>query len=220
VTKQEVRQRILDVAIVPVVRAESPELAIAAACAIAAGGIPIVEITMTVPCAMDVIAELSRSHGGRMLIGAGTVWDADTACRCLDAGAQFLVSPGFDADMVKLANHAEKLVMAGALTPNEVRAAWKGGSDFVKIFPCGNAGGVSYIKALKTVLPQVDMVPTGGVNLANAASFLRAGASAVGVGAELLSSAALDHSDFAAITETARQFAAVAQGAHNETSLS
>jgi len=207
-TKQEVRQRILDVAIIPVVRARTAELAIAAAQAIEAGGIPIVEITMTVPCPMDVIAELSRSSGGRMLIGAGTVWDAETACQCLDAGAQFLVSPGFDLDMVQLANRAEKLVMAGALTPNEVRAAWRGGSDFVKIFPCGNAGGPSYIKALKAVLPQVEMVPTGGVTLANLASFLNAGASAVGIGSELVTSTALDRNDFAAITETARQFVA------------
>jgi 2-dehydro-3-deoxyphosphogluconate aldolase / (4S)-4-hydroxy-2-oxoglutarate aldolase len=215
VTKQEVRQRIIDVAIIPVVRARTPELAIAAAGAIVEGGIPIVEITMTVPCAMDVIAELSRTNGGRMLIGAGTVWDADTACQCLDAGAQFLVSPGFDVDMVKLANHAEKLVLAGALTPNEVRAAWKGGADFVKIFPCGSAGGPSHIKALKTVLPQVEMIPTGGVNLANVGSFLRAGASAVGVGTELVSNNALDHNDFASITKAARQFVAAVQGVHN-----
>ena len=207
-TKHEVRRRILDVAIVPVVRARTAELAIAAARAIEAGGIPIVEITMSVPCAIDVIAELSRSNDGRMLIGAGTVWDADTACQCLDAGAQFLVSPGFDVDMVQLCKRAEKLVMAGALTPNEVRAAWKGGSDFVKIFPCGSAGGPSYIKALKTVLPQVEMVPTGGVNLANLVSFLNAGASAVGIGGELVSGTALDESDFAAITETARRFVA------------
>jgi len=220
VTKQEVRQRILDVAIISVVRARTPELAIAAASAIAAGGIPIVEITMTVPCAIDVIAELARSNGRRMLIGAGTVWDADTAGRCLDAGAQFLVSPGFDADMVQLANRAEILVMAGALTPNEVRAAWEAGSDFVKIFPCGSAGGASYIKALKTVLPQVEMVPTGGVTLANATSFLRAGASALGVGTELVLSTALDNNDFTAITEIARQFAAITQGVRNDTRLS
>jgi 2-dehydro-3-deoxyphosphogluconate aldolase/(4S)-4-hydroxy-2-oxoglutarate aldolase len=219
VTKQEVRRRILDTAIVPVVRARTPEAAIAAAHAIAAGGIPIVEITMTVPDAVDVIAELIRSNGARMLIGAGTLWDADTADRCLCAGAQFLVSPGFDADMVALANRAEKLVMAGALTPNEVMAAWKGGSDFVKIFPCGSVGGPSYIKVLKTALPQVEMVPTGGVNLGNAAAFLRAGASALGVGAELALSTALDDRDFGAVTETARQFAAAVEGVHNEASL-
>jgi 2-dehydro-3-deoxyphosphogluconate aldolase/(4S)-4-hydroxy-2-oxoglutarate aldolase len=142
---------------------------------------------MTVPGAIEVIAELAESMGAEVLLGAGTVLDAGTAARCLAAGAQFLVSPVFDADTVALANREGKVVMPGALTPTEVLAAWKAGSDFVKVFPCGNVGGPAYIKALKAVFPQIPMVPTGGVNLATAEAFLRAGASALGVGRELVS---------------------------------
>lgn len=202
-TRQEVRQRILNVGIVPVVRAASAELAMAAARAVSEGGIPIVEVTMTVPGAIGVIAELVRSMGAQVLVGAGTVLDAAAAEKCLDAGAQFLVSPGFDADTVKLANQRGTLVMAGALTPTEVIAAWKAGSDFVKIFPCANVGGPAYIKALKAALPQIPMAPTGGVNLSNAAQYFDAGASALGIGGELISG------DSAAITQAARQYAAI-----------
>ena len=212
-TKNEVRQRILDVGIVPVVRASSPEQARMAAEAVCAGGIPIVEITMTVPGAIEVIAQLSRSVGSEVLIGAGTVLDADTAKACFQAGAQFLVSPGFDAPTVQLARQQEKLVMAGALTATEVITAYRAGSDFVKIFPCGNVGGPSYIKALKAALPQIPMIPTGGVNLKNAAEFLRAGSSAIGVGGELCARAALEAGDTASITVSARQYIEVIQEA-------
>jgi len=205
-TKSEVRQKILDVGIVPVVRAASAQQAILAAEAVAAGGIPIVEITMTVPGAIDVIATLARSAGSTVLIGAGTLLDAETAARCLDAGARFLVSPGFDLETVQLARSRETLIMAGALTPTEVITAYKAGSDFVKIFPCGNVGGPSYIKALKAALPQIPMVPTGGVNLTTAADFLRAGASALGVGGELVSKKELEAGNGAALTAAARQY--------------
>ncbi len=211
-TKAEVRQRILEVGIVPVVRAASPQQTLLAAEAIASGGIPIAEITMTVPGAIDVIAQLARSVGNQVLIGAGTVLDAATAERCLDAGAQFLVSPGFDLDTVQLARRREVLIMPGALTPTEVITAYKAGADFVKIFPCGNVGGPSYIKALKAALPQVPMIPTGGVNLNTAADFLKAGAAALGIGGELVSRAALEAGDSGTLAETARRFvAAVAQ---------
>jgi 2-dehydro-3-deoxyphosphogluconate aldolase/(4S)-4-hydroxy-2-oxoglutarate aldolase len=204
--KQEVRQRISEIGIVPVVRATSASAAIAAADAVAKGGIPVVEITMTVPGAVGVIAELARSVGQSVLVGAGTVLNADDALKCIDAGAQFLVSPGFDLDTVKLANRSGILIMAGALTPTEVITAWKSGSDIVKIFPCGTVGGAKYIKALKGPLPQVPMVPTGGVNLSTAADFLRAGAEALGIGGELVNAAALEAGDTRTITETARQF--------------
>jgi 2-dehydro-3-deoxyphosphogluconate aldolase/(4S)-4-hydroxy-2-oxoglutarate aldolase len=177
-----------------------------AAEAVCAGGIPIVEITMTVPGAVEVIAELSRSIGSDVLIGAGTVLDADTAKACVEAGAEFLVSPGFDGPTVELARQQETLVMAGALTATEVITAFRAGSDFVKIFPCGNVGGPAYIKALKAALPQIPMVPTGGVNLSNAAEFLRAGSSAIGVGGELIARAALEAGDAAAIASAARQY--------------
>jgi 2-dehydro-3-deoxyphosphogluconate aldolase/(4S)-4-hydroxy-2-oxoglutarate aldolase len=205
-TKDQIRQRILQIRIVPVVRAASAELAIAAARAVAEGGIPIVEVTMTVPGAIGVIAELSRSIGADVLIGAGTVLDAETAKRCLDAGARFLVSPGFDRDTVEAAAREGVLIMAGALTPTEAITAWKAGSDFVKIFPCGNVGGPAYIKALKAALPQIPMVPTGGVNLNTAVAFLEAGASALGIGGELISAAAMKSGDFAAITSAAREY--------------
>ena len=211
-TSAQIQQRILNVGIIPVVRASSPQEAILAVEAVAAGGIPIAELTMTVPGAIDVIAELARTLGRDVVIGAGTVLDAATAQRCIDAGAKFIVSPGFDLETVKLSKQLGKLVMAGALTPTEVITAWKAGCDFVKIFPCGNVGGARYIKALKGPLPQVRMIPTGGVNLETAADFLRAGADALGVGGELVVPAALKSGDGAEITRTARRFlAAVAE---------
>src|SRR5262245_36794399 len=155
----EAAKRIVEVGIVPVVRASSPAKAMLAVEAVCAGGIPIVEITMTVPGAIDLIADLSRSHTSKVLIGAGTVLDAETARKCIAAGAEFIVSPGFDPDTVKAVKLSGKLMMAGALTPTEVIHAWKAGSDFVKIFPCGNLGGAKYIKALKGPLPQVPMIP-------------------------------------------------------------
>jgi len=206
VTKQEVRQRIGEIGIVPVVRATSASRALAAAEAVAQGGIPIVEITMTVPGAIGAIRELAKKAGGHILVGAGTVLDDESAEQCIEAGAQFLVSPGFDRKTVELANRAGVLMMAGALTPTEVITAWKAGSDVVKIFPCGTVGGAKYIKALKAPLPQVSMVPTGGVNLATAADFLKAGAEALGIGGELVNSAALEAGETRSITETARQF--------------
>ncbi|HUI79247.1 MAG TPA: bifunctional 4-hydroxy-2-oxoglutarate aldolase/2-dehydro-3-deoxy-phosphogluconate aldolase [Bryobacteraceae bacterium] len=213
-TRDEVRQKILDVGIVPVVRARTPEQARMAAQAVCAGGIPIVEITMTVPGAIEVIRQLSRSIGSQVLIGAGTVLDADTAKACVEAGAQFLVSPGFDGPTVELARKQDLLVMTGALTPTEVIAAFRAGSDFVKIFPCGNVGGPSYIKALKAALPQIPMVPTGGVNLNNAAEFLRAGSSAIGVGGELITRTALETGDASVIGAAARRYVAIIRQVH------
>ena len=212
-TKEECRKRIVETGIVPVVRALSAKQALQAAEAVCAGGIPIVEITMTVPGAIQVIAELAEYKGADVLIGAGTVLDAETARRCLDAGAEFLVSPGLDADTVKVARNAGKLMMAGALTPTEVIAAWKAGSDLVKIFPCGAVGGPKYIKALKGPLPQVPLVPTGGVNLTNAAEFIQAGAEAVGVGGEMVSASALKSGNLGEITEAARQLVMVVKEA-------
>lgn len=208
-TKEQVRQRILEIGIVPVVRASSGKQAMQAAEAVCAGGIPIVELTMTVPGAVEVIAQLAKSMGNDVLIGAGTVLDAEAAQRCMDAGAQFLVSPGFDLATVQLAKRAGVLIMAGALTPTEVITAWKAGSDFVKIFPCGTVGGAKYIKALKAPLPQVPMVPTGGVNLETAADFLRAGADALGIGGELISASALKSGNVNAITDAAQQYVAI-----------
>jgi len=208
-TKQDVANRIMEIGVVPVVRASSAKQAMLAAEAVCAGGIPIVEVTMTVPGAIEVIAELGKSMGSEVLIGAGTVLDAETAQRCIDAGAEFIVSPGFNLETVKFVKRAGKLMMAGALTPTEVIAAWKAGSDFVKIFPCGAVGGAKYIKALKGPLPQIPMIPTGGVNLTTAADFILAGAAALGIGGELVSAPALESGDLAPIVEAARGFVSI-----------
>src|SRR2546425_7494729 len=189
--KQKVRDRIIEIGIVPVVRASSPGEARLAADAVCQGGIPIVEITMTVPGAVDVIRELTKGGTSDVLVGAGTVLNVEAARRCLDAGAQFLVSPGLNLQVVELAVREGKLMMAGALTPTEIITAWEAGSDFVKVFPCGQVGGAKYIKALKGPLPQVPLVPTGGVNLDTAAEFIQAGAAALGVGGELVQEDAL-----------------------------
>jgi 2-dehydro-3-deoxyphosphogluconate aldolase/(4S)-4-hydroxy-2-oxoglutarate aldolase len=208
-TKQEIAMRVAEIGIVPVVRAATAKQGMQAAEAVCAGGIPIVEMTMTVPGAIDLIAQISKSMGSDVLIGAGTVTDAGIAQRCIDAGAQFLVSPGFDLETVKLANRLGTLIMAGGLTPTEVITAWKAGSDLVKIFPCGTVGGAKYIKALKAPLPHIPMIPTGGVNLNTAAEFIQAGSAALGIGGELVSASALQSGNTGEIVETARKFVAI-----------
>jgi|SRR5690242_1317001 len=210
-TREQVRARVLEVGIVPVVRATSAKQAISAAVAVAAGGITIVEVTMTVPGALDAISQLIKTLGSDVIVGAGTVLDAQGARQCFDAGAEFLVSPGLDLGTIKAANDAGKLIMAGALTPTEVITAWKAGADFVKVFPASAVGGPAYLKALRGPLPQVPLVPTGGVNLNTAADFLRAGASALGVGGELVLAAALKSGETAQITALARQYLEIVQ---------
>src|SRR5581483_10291023 len=207
--KKSVRNRIVEIGIVPVVRASSKRDALIAAESVAEGGIPIVEITMTVPGATEAIRELAGANSAGVLIGAGTVLDAEAARRCRDAGAEFLVSPALNVETIEFAKKEGMLIMAGALTPIEIVKAWKAGSDFVKVFPCGQVGGAKYIKALKGPLPQIPLVPTGGVNLNTAAEFLEAGAEALGVGSELVQSAALKSGKTEVIVETARKFAAI-----------
>ena len=208
-TKEEVRQKVIDSGIIPVLRVSSPSLALEAAEAVREGGISLLEITMTIPNAVDVIRKLVSSMGNNVIVGAGTVLDERSAQQCLDSGAEFLVSPIFDAGMVEFANRSGKLVMAGALTPTEVVRAWNAGSDFIKVFPCGNLGGPAYIKALKAPLPQIPLVPTGGVTLSTAGAFIKAGASALGVGNDLISESELLASKHAHITNVARQFISV-----------
>jgi len=215
-TRDEVAKRIREIGIVPVVRATSAKHAQLAAEAVCAGGIPIVEVTMTVPGAVDLIAQLAKTSGAEILIGAGTVLDVETARRCLDAGAQFIVSPGFDLETVRFVRQQGTLMMAGALTPTEVINAWKAGSDFVKIFPCGNMGGARYLKALKAPLPQVPMIPTGGVNLENAGEMIRAGAEALGIGGDLVTASALAAGDTQPITDVARAYVAIVREARQE----
>ena len=204
--KDSIRDRILEIGIIPVVRASSADEAMAAVHAIRLGGIPIAEITMTVPGAIETIRQLVKTFGDEILVGAGTVLDAETARRCIDAGAEFIVGPGLDAATIELVNKAGKIMMAGTLTPSEVLAAWNAGSDFVKVFPCGQVGGPSYIKSLRGPFPEIPFVPTGGVSLKNAAEFIRAGSAALGVGGELVQAAALQSGHPEIITETAREF--------------
>ncbi len=207
--KEKVRERILEVGIIPVVRASTASEAYIAAEAVCQGGIPIVEITMTVPGAVELIRELVRKCGSEVLIGAGTVLNAEAARRCIDAGAEFLVSPGLNLQTVAFAAAEEKLIMAGVLTPTEVMAAWGAGADFIKIFPCGQVGGAKYIKALKGPFPHIPFVPTGGVNLNTAAEFLEAGAVALGIGGELVHAETLKANKPEVIAENARKFLAI-----------
>jgi 2-dehydro-3-deoxyphosphogluconate aldolase/(4S)-4-hydroxy-2-oxoglutarate aldolase len=190
-TREEVRARIAEVGIIPGIRVSSPQDALFAAQAVASGGIPIVEITMTVPGALDVISHLVESEPD-FIVGAGTVWDVETARRCLDAGARFLTTTGLDLKTVEFAAQQKVVIFPGALTPTEVMMAWKAGVDFVKIFPCSQMGGAPYIKALKAPFPQVPLIASGGVNQLNVADFILAGATAVGVGAHLIPKKAIE----------------------------
>jgi 2-dehydro-3-deoxyphosphogluconate aldolase/(4S)-4-hydroxy-2-oxoglutarate aldolase len=214
--KQQVRERLLDIGVIPVVRASSSAQALMAAQAVRDGGIPIVEITMTVPGALDVIRELRKASDSNVLIGAGTVLNKKMAQDCVDAGAQFLVSPGLDVPSLEFAQKEGMLMLAGALTPTEVITAWNAGSELVKIFPCGQVGGAAYIKSLKGPLPQVPLVPTGGVNLNTAADFILAGAAALGVGGELVQADALKTGNASVIVENARKFLALVKDARQK----
>jgi 2-dehydro-3-deoxyphosphogluconate aldolase / (4S)-4-hydroxy-2-oxoglutarate aldolase len=201
----EVIRKIGDIGIVPVVRAASVDEANRAVEAICAGGIPVVEITMTVPNAVSVIREVAKQRGSDVLIGAGTVTSAAQAEACLRAGAQFLVSPGLAVSVLSVARAAQKLAIPGALTPTELMNAEEQGAQLVKIFPCGNVGGPKYLKSLKAPFPKANLIPTGGVNAANAADFIAAGAFALGVGADLVDATALREGNLEKITSAAKE---------------
>jgi 2-dehydro-3-deoxyphosphogluconate aldolase/(4S)-4-hydroxy-2-oxoglutarate aldolase len=211
--KAEVIRTIREIGIIPVVRAQSAEEAMKAIDAIRAGGISILEITMTVPGAVGVIEEVSRRYGSEALVGAGTVLDGETARACILAGAQFVVSPSLNLETIEVCRRYGVAVMPGALSPTEVVQAWSAGADFVKVFPAGAVGGASYIKSLKAPLPQIELVPTGGVSLKTAADFIRAGASALGVGADLVDLKAIREGQQELITERAREFVRIVQEA-------
>jgi 2-dehydro-3-deoxyphosphogluconate aldolase/(4S)-4-hydroxy-2-oxoglutarate aldolase len=213
--KAQVKKRIEEIGVVPVIRAASAAEASFAAEAIASGGISIAEITMTVPGAVEVIAELARTMPG-ILVGAGTVLNPESAKRCVDAGAKFLVSPGLNVKTIEFANRENIPIMAGALTPTEVITAWEAGADYVKVFPCGQMGGASYIRALKGPLPDVPLVPTGGVNLDTAPDFIMAGSAALGVGGELLKKDVLKSRNSAALKELAEKFVAIVKWARQQ----
>ena len=205
-TKTEVMKRILATGIVPVVRAPSADDALAVVDAILAGGIDIIELTMTVPGAPQVIEQLVRRFGDDVVVGAGTVLDRETARTCIRAGATFIVSPAFDEATVEHCRVEGIAVMPGALTPTEIVRAWNAGADVVKVFPCSALGGASYIRALKAPLPQIDLMPTGGVSLKTIADFIQAGSCALGAGADLVDFGLLREGGPSALTERAEKY--------------
>lgn len=208
-TKAETIKRVTAGGVIPVIRAESADEARAVIDAIVAGGIDVIEITMTVPNALRLIRQLSTAYGSDVLIGAGTVLDPDAAKACTEAGAQFIISPALNFETIKFCNDEGVVVMPGALTPTEVVNAWKAGADFVKVFPAGAMGGASYLKSLKAPLPHIKMIPTGGVSQSTAADFIRAGAEAVGVGADLVDLNAVRNGKSGSITTAARNYLAI-----------
>ena len=203
--KKEVCALIEKIGIIPSIRSASAEDAHFAAEAVMRGGIPIVEITMTVPGAINVISHLAKFHP-QLLVGAGTVMNAETAKQCVGAGARFLTSSGFRPAIVEFAAKEDIAVLPGALTPTEIVTAWEAGSDLVKVFPCSQVGGDGYIKALKTSLPEIPLVAAGGVNQLTAADFILSGACAIGVGSELIPPEALERRQSQRIQELALRF--------------
>ena len=212
--KQEVRARIAEIGIIPAIRVSSAEDARFAAESVNHGGIPVAEITVTVPEAMEVVADLTRRLP-EMIVGAGTVLNVETAQRSVDAGAAFLTSPGLVQEVMEFAATKGVVVFPGALTPTEVIAAWKAGADFVKVFPCAQVGGASYIRALKAPLPQVPLVASGGVNQQTAFDFILAGAVALGIGGELIPREAVELRQAHRILELARRFTRIVKDARS-----
>jgi 2-dehydro-3-deoxyphosphogluconate aldolase / (4S)-4-hydroxy-2-oxoglutarate aldolase len=208
-SREHTLKHIHQVGLVPVLRASSSQSAIAAAAAIEAGGVTVLEVTMTVPGAIEVIHAIVKNSPGRVVVGAGTVLDPETARACMLAGAEFIVSPSLNVKTIELCRRYSVPVIPGALTPTEVVTAWEAGADAVKIFPCSAVGGAKYLTALKGPLPQIEMIPTGGVSLSNAAEFLAAGAFALGVGGDLVDSSALAKEKPEVITENARKYVAI-----------
>ena len=215
-TSKEILAFITEVGIVPIVRTSSAETAIQAVEAIYAGGIRAAEITMTVPGAIHALEKVADRFGGKIVLGAGTVLDPETARACMLAGAEFFVTPSLRLSTIEMAKRYSKVICPGALTPTEVLTAWEAGADVVKIFPCGNVGGPKYIKALKGPFPQIEMIPTGGVNLETTGDFLKAGACAVAVGGELVDAKTIKEGRFDIIENRARQYLAAIAKARSE----
>jgi 2-dehydro-3-deoxyphosphogluconate aldolase / (4S)-4-hydroxy-2-oxoglutarate aldolase len=203
---KEVQEQLEAAGIIPVLRARSAKEALGVVEAMVAGGVTVIEVTMTVPGAIDVLRELKRSYGSKLLLGSGTVTDAAECAATIDAGAEFVVSPSLHLDVIAETKKRDKVSLPGALTPTEVITAWRAGADFVKVFPCSAMGGASYLKSLKAPFPYLRLVPTGGVTLQTAASFLEAGASALGVGADLVNLQAIADGKPEVITNTARGY--------------
>jgi 2-dehydro-3-deoxyphosphogluconate aldolase/(4S)-4-hydroxy-2-oxoglutarate aldolase len=210
VQKAKVLASLKEIGLVPVLRAESVEKALALAEAIAAGGVTVLEVTMTVPGAIQVMRKLAESRPD-ILIGAGTVLDAETARMCILEGAKFVVSPALNVKTIEMCHRYSIAVLPGALTPTEIVTAWEAGADVVKVFPCSALGGAKYLTTLKGPLPHIDLIPTGGVSLATAAEFLAAGAFALGVGSDLVDAKAMAAGKPEVVTETAKKYLQIVQ---------
>ena len=215
-SRAEICARMERTGVVPVVRAKNTEQAWLACRALCAGGIDVLEVTMTVPNAPSLIRELVAHFGNDVLVGAGTVLDPETARACIRAGAEFIVSPGFDADIVRAAHEAEKPALPGALTPTEVMAALRAGADIIKVFPASAMGGAKYLRSLRAPFEHARFLPTGGVNAETARDFIAAGAVALGVGSELIDAQALARGDGETITARARELVAAVRLARQE----
>lgn len=209
--KQETLRVLGEIGLVPVLRAESVSQAMELAEAIAAGGVTVLEVTMTVPGAIEVMRRLAVERP-EILVGAGTVLDPETARMCILEGARFVVSPALNVRTIEMCQRYSVPVLPGALTPTEIVTAWQAGADVVKVFPAGAMGGAKYIKALKAPLPQVEMIPTGGVSLGTALEFLDAGSFGLGVGADLVDVKAAREGRHASITENAAKYLEIVRG--------
>jgi len=208
-TKAQILANLLEVGVVPVVRTATAESAILSIEALYEGGITTAEITMTVPGAIRALEKIAAKFGSKITLGAGTVLDPETCRICMLSGAEFFVTPSLNRATIEMARRYSKVILPGALTPTEVCTAWEAGADIVKVFPCGNMGGPKYIKALKGPFPQIEMAPTGGVNLETTADFLRAGACSVAVGGELIDAKTIAEGKYEIFMERARQYIAL-----------
>src|SRR5881397_1112930 len=211
-SKESQLRQVLDCGIVAVVRAPDSDQLVHVARALADGGVDIVEITMSVPNALEVLRQVRRELGERLLLGAGTVLDAETARAVILAGAEYIVAPTLNLDVIRLCQRYDKLVMPGAFTPTEILTAWEAGADIVKVFPA-DVVGPAFFKALRGPLPQIRVMPTGGVDLTTAAAFLKAGACCLGVGGQLVEPEAVAKGDFGRIRDLARQYVAIVKQA-------
>lgn len=209
-TKDSQLRQVLDCGIVAVVRSPDHQQLVDVARALADGGVTVIEITMSVPNALDVLRQVRQALGDRVLLGAGTVLDTETARAVLLAGAEYIVSPTLNLDVIRLCRRYDKLIMPGAFTPTEILTAWEAGADIVKVFPA-DVVGPAFFKAVRAPLPQVRLMPTGGVDLTTASSFLKAGACCLGVGGQLVEAKAVAERNFDRIRDLARQFVAVVQ---------
>ncbi|MCI0379491.1 MAG: bifunctional 4-hydroxy-2-oxoglutarate aldolase/2-dehydro-3-deoxy-phosphogluconate aldolase [Gemmataceae bacterium] len=213
--KEDQLRQVLDCGIVAVVRSPDSQQLVEVARALADGGVSVVEITMTVPGALDVLRDVRKALGNRVLLGAGTVLDTETARAVLLAGAEYIVAPTVNLEVIRLCQRYDKLVMPGAFTPTEIVAAWESGADIVKVFPA-DVVGPAFFKALCGPLPHIRLMPTGGVDLATAAAFLKAGACCLGVGGQLVEPEAIAQRNFERIRDLARQYVAVVKQARAE----